>query len=281
MTLGTRIAHGREAEVYAWTGVPNAVVKLYRAGFTGGRAEVAALRGLAGSGVAPKLLDVVEVDGRTGLVLERLDGADLLSVLQHRPWRVGVLARELAGAALRLHRVAAPAELPDLKEMLAERIDAAGLDPALRDHTLRVLDGLPAGDRLCHGDLHPGNAVRTAAGVSIIDWPGASRGVPSADLARSLFLLRLADPLPDTAWTMRVIMATGRYAFAAAFARAYRRGAAQPLDRIDEWLLVHTAARLAEGVPAERDRLVAAVVAHAASPARAAGTTPQGARTNG
>src|SRR5215467_295134 len=190
--LGAMIAQGREAEVYAWTG--DAVLKLYRDGFGGHGAEAAALASLDGTGIAPRLLDTATIDGRLGLVLQRVDGVDMLAVLRHQPWRVVGLARTLADAALHIHRVPAPIDLPDLIDVLGDRIDSAGLDPRLRDFARRVLDTLPAGDRLCHGDLHPGNAVVTAEGTSIIDWPGATRGAPAADFARSLLLLRQAEP---------------------------------------------------------------------------------------
>ncbi len=40
----------------------------------------------------------------------------------------------------------------------------------------RLLGTQPKGNRLCHGDFHPGNAVVTQDAVSIIDWAGATQG---------------------------------------------------------------------------------------------------------
>ncbi|MGX7674465.1 hypothetical protein [Plantactinospora sp. DSM 117369] len=65
----------------------DAVLKLYRPGFGGHRAEAAALANLDGHGVAPKLIDTVDRDDRTGLVLERLAGSDMLARLGAQPWR--------------------------------------------------------------------------------------------------------------------------------------------------------------------------------------------------
>src|SRR5689334_1819136 len=166
--VGSRIAQGRQADVYTWDG-DRAVLKLYREGLDMQAAEAAALTRLNGTGIAPRLLDTVTIDGRVGLVLQRLDGLDMLTLLQRQPWRLPSLARMLAHAALRVHRVQAPSDLPDLIEVLGERIEAADLDTRLREFALRVLHTLPAGDRLCHGDLHPGNTVVTSNGVSIID----------------------------------------------------------------------------------------------------------------
>jgi hypothetical protein len=252
--IGVKLGSGREADVHAWGG--DAVVKLYRPGFGGHRAEAVALSTLDGYGVAPGLIDVVECDGRTGLVLERLGGPDMLSLLQRQPWRLLGLARELAGAHLVVHEVPAPRELPDLRQVLAARIADAAMPPHLRDYALRVLDRLPDGDRLCHGDYHPGNVLVAAGRTAVIDWANAARGVPQADHARTLLLLRWADPLPGTPLVSRALMTVGRSAFAHRYARAYRAGRPRPSRQVHLWLVVHAAARLAEGIEVESATLI-------------------------
>ncbi len=252
--LGARLGAGREADVHAWG--DDAVVKLYRHGVGGHRAEALALAELDGQGVAPKLIDTVFRDGRTGLVMERLDGTDMLSVLQQRPWRVLGVARTLADVHLTVHRVEAPAALPGVRELLAARIDDAALPSRLRSHALRVLEGLPDGVSLCHGDFHPGNVLMIQDRVAVIDWPGAARGVPEADHARTRLLLRWADPLPGTSLLSRAVMTGGRSAFADSYERAYRHGMSARSPRSDPWLIVHAAARLAEGIDDEHPRLL-------------------------
>ena len=181
--MGPQLGAGREADVYAFG--DDAVLKLYHPGFGGHRAETVALRSLDGRGVAPKLLDVVDCDGRTGLVVERLAGPDLLTLLQRRPWRIHAFARSLTQAHLAIHRVPAPAELADLRQVLAARIQAAAVPRHLRAFAARVLDGLPDGDRLCHGDYHPGNVLLADGRTAVIDWGAATRGAPEADHART------------------------------------------------------------------------------------------------
>jgi Ser/Thr protein kinase RdoA (MazF antagonist) len=250
--IGPKVGEGREAEVYAWG--DDAVVKLYRPGYLGRRAEAVALAALDGHGLAPRLIDVVDRDGRQGVVLERLAGSDMLGLLPRQPWRVLGLARALAKAHRAVHEVRAPEDLPDLRQVLAARIDDAALPQPLRAFTLRVLDGLPTGDRLCHGDFHPGNVLVAADRVGVIDWANAARGVPEADHARTLLLLRWADPLPGTPLITRALMAAGRSVFAHGYARTY--GGSQRLPRVDSWLTVHAAARLAEGIEVEQPTLI-------------------------
>ncbi len=246
---GPMLGAGREAEVYAWGDA--AVLKLYRPGFGGHTAEVAALRSLDSQPIAPRLLDTIERDGRTGLVLERVSGPDMLILLQRQPWRVLRLAAALATAHRAVHQVAAPADLPDLRTILATRIHEAALPTRLRDFALRILDGLPDGDRLCHGDYHPGNVLLATDRTAVIDWAAAARGVPEADHARTLLLLRWADPLPATPPLSRALIAAGRSLLTHRYTHTYRRGAATP-RRVDSWLLVHAAARLSEGINAEQ-----------------------------
>ncbi|GAA2228245.1 aminoglycoside phosphotransferase family protein [Promicromonospora sukumoe] len=258
-SIGPRIGVGREAEVYAWG--PDAVVKLYRSGFDGHHTEALALAGLAGYRVAPALVDVVTGDGRPGLVLERLAGADMLDVLRRRPWQVRALARTLAETHLAVHEVLGPADLPDVRQVLAARIGGATLSRELRGFALRLLDGLPSGDRLCHGDYHPGNVMVGGDRVSVIDWPNAARGVPEADHARAILLLQWADPLSAVprggpGLAKRGLIAAGRSMLTRGYALTYADGAPGELRDLESWLVVHAAARLSEGVAAERARLL-------------------------
>lgn len=245
---------GREAEVLAWGN--DAVVKLYRPGFLGYRAEAMVLATLDGGGIAPTLVDTVDCDGRTGLVLERLGGVDMLSLLRRQPWRLLHLARALAVTHLAVHEIRAPGELPELRQVLAARITDAAMPPHLRGYALRVLDDLPEGDQLCHGDYHPGNVLVAVDRIVVIDWPNAARGVPEADHARTILLLRWADPLPDTPLVSQALIMTVRSVFAHRYARAYRDCSPQPLRHVDDWLVVHAAARLAEGIESEHATLI-------------------------
>ena len=243
------------------------VIKLYRAGIDGHVAEPTALASLHHANIAPRLEDTVTVNGRIGLVLERLDGDDMLTLLQHRPWHMPGMARTFAHAILRVHQILAPTDLPNLIEVLDTQINAADVDPRRRQLALRTLKTLPAGDRLCHGDLHPGNAIVTTTGTRIIDWPAATRGQPSADLARILLLLRQADPQPDTPWGARILLAAGRSTFANIFEHAYRNATRHRPSNMNAWTLVNAAARLAEGIAAERAHLIKAIDA-ASHPAK-------------
>jgi aminoglycoside phosphotransferase (APT) family kinase protein len=120
----------------------------------------------------------------------------MLDVMPARPWRLGAYARHFAELHAGLHAKSVP-DLPRQRERVEARVRSAPLEARWRDAALRLLDTLPDGDRLCHGDFHPANVILSGAGPVIIDWPDATSGNPLADVARTLTLIRfgpLAEP---------------------------------------------------------------------------------------
>ena len=115
---------------------------------------------------------------------------------------------------------------------------------------------LPPGDRLCHGDYHPQNVLGTLKAPVIIDWGDASRGAPSADVARTLLLLRMAELPPETSAAMRSLAAIGRRMLARRYLAVYRRHAAERTSQLDDWMFVRAAARFNEEIEVEYPRLL-------------------------
>ena len=248
-----RIAQGREAEIFEWG--DGAVLKLYRGEGFGLELEAAALAAITSAGgPAPRPLGRHDIDGRPGLLISRVDGIDMLAMLEKTPWRLVGLARRLARAHVEIGRIAAPPGLPGTKELLAERIAAGPLDADLRDFGLEHTAALPDGDRLCHGDFHPGNVLVTAESISVIDWPLASRGHPTADYARSALLMAIGDPPPVSRF-MRMLVMVGRRWFSGAYAAAYERQVPVDPEDVRHARIAHTAARFTEGIEVEFPRL--------------------------
>lgn len=100
--------------------------------------------------------------------------------------RAGVPDRHLASTAADLAMVWASPELTQLDEHERTRIPA--LDAWIR-RKIRAYEDLRPPALLTHGDLHPGNAIRTAtddagpdARLTIIDWTDAAFAWPGVDL---------------------------------------------------------------------------------------------------
>ncbi len=260
MNKGALIGRGRTAEIYAWG--DRHALKLFYAGWpaANAQAEAAVARRVRASGArAPAVDGVIEVDGRPGIVYERVDGPSLLRRASAQPWTLLRSARLLAELHAELH--ARPASgLPSQRQYLIEQIHAA---PALsieqKKAALDTLAQLPDGEALCHGDFHPDNILLTARGPIIIDWPLAMRGNPLADVARTSLLLRLGALPPGTPG--RWLIETGRALFHHLYLRRYIQHRVVSRGDIATWQLPIAAARLSEGVSGEEKPLLALISA--------------------
>lgn len=252
------LAQGREAEVFLQS--DGTVLKLWRDPASEWRleCEAAALTALAEAGVpAPLFVTRMVVDGRPGLVMRRLDGPDLLTRLGRQPLTFLRAGKTLGIAHSAMHDVVAPPQLPLLNDALRERIlHAPPLPDDLRSAVLALLDRLPEGDRLCHGDFHLGNVMGTWKTPVIIDWGDASRGDPVADVARTDLMQRLGDLPPGSPSVIRLLAPIGRDALAASYLYTYRRRHKVDRRLLKEWRLVRAAARLIEPIPSEHPKLI-------------------------
>jgi aminoglycoside phosphotransferase (APT) family kinase protein len=152
----------------------------------------------------------------------------------------------------------------ELLERGADRVPAE-----LAAEARSALAALPDGDRLCHGDFHPGNVLLTAAGPRVIDWAGAARGDPLADVSRTLLIMELGEVPAHAPALVRGLSRVGRSLLVRSYLAAY---GLRKRDLVDRWRRVLAIARLAEGIDAEREALLDHLAEHPAE-AKTLGTT--------
>jgi Ser/Thr protein kinase RdoA (MazF antagonist) len=255
-----RIGQGRAAEVFALDG--DRVIKVARAGAADSLdREAAAMRAAHAANMpVPRALELVEVEGRRALIMERARGIDMLTQLARRPWTIVRAGAKLGRLHARLHETLAPAELPSLKQTLMDRIAVSAHVPAaVRDRVLPLLRELPDGDRLCHLDFHPANVMAAGSHMTVIDWPGACRGDPLADAALTVITLRGGKTGPGTALITRLLAPIGRALLLRGYERSYRRYGSFDADRFARWLVVAAAQRLTYGLAGEEGLLLRAI----------------------
>jgi aminoglycoside phosphotransferase (APT) family kinase protein len=253
ITSLTKIAEGREAEMFAWE--DGRILRLLRSpeGAWQNELQKTALEVARSNGVrVPAVLGTATVEGRPGLIMERIEGVDYLTLIGRQPWQVFPAARISGELHAKLHAAQAPSGLEALKARLRRQIESlSGLPPPLARFALEALDACPDGDRLCHGDFHPGNILRSKEGPVLIDWTNATRGDPEADVARTDLMLRIGEPPPGTSRFLRLLARVGRGILLSGYKRAYRR--VRPLDQelMARWGVPVAAARLSEGIREE------------------------------
>lgn len=267
MDIGRKIAAGREAEIYELPSEGHdeqpKVLKLFFAdrSVLHVNNELAISKTVCAAGFpAPAVFgDVVEFNGRFGIVYQRVPGTDMLLTALSRPWKAGSFGRELGTLHARLHGTASIefAGLPRLKDQLERKIsDVKELSEPERLRVLEILADLPDRDRIYHGDFHPGNVIVGVNGQHmVLDWANAGTADPLADVARTWLLISIGW----RAAPQRATRIMGRWLsswFLRSYLKAYFASTGAEIASIDRWRTVTAAARLSENIPAETKHLV-------------------------
>ena len=251
---GHRIGAGRTAEVFEWGN--DRALKLLRPGLpreliASEAAKTAAAR--AAGAPAPAIYEQIEIEGRSGVVVDRLGSRSMLGQILASPWGTWGWGRELA----RVHAsvlACQSTELPNVKEVLAERIGKA--DPLPRVQRNRAKDALrhlPDGSAVLHGDFHPDNVFSTPSGPVLIDWTDATRGCMAADVVRTLWLLSTSALPPDLPRRRRALVLVGL--LRTSYVRRSKRLTRVTREDLAGWWLPVLAARLSEGIESEEGAL--------------------------
>jgi len=253
-TLATPIANGRTAEIYAWQ--DGYILKLYHdwcpSYWVEYESKVA--HALVAKGIStPAATEIVEVNGRRGLVFERVTGISMLQDMNSRQWTIFSHARALAKLQAKINQLSI-AGLSSGKDGMAHAIrQAPHLNDDLRARVLKQLEALPSGDKVCHGDFHPGNIMLTDKDAIVIDWMTVSAGNPMADFALTTLLLTIG---PKGAGKMlsplvRLIISL----FYQHYSKHYLQFIPDKSNEREKWMPIIAAARLNERIEPEREYL--------------------------
>jgi aminoglycoside phosphotransferase (APT) family kinase protein len=187
----------------------------------------------------PAVWGVQKISGRWGIVFNRVSGASFAEQMRSDAAAIPQYLQILARLHTRIHAYPAN-QFSSLKGWLGTSITRAmPLDEPRKQILLNGLKDMPDGDRLCRGDFHPMNVLGDASQPIVIDWPNACRGDPAGDVCRSYLILKLhADEIAEP------------------YLDAYCRAASVSRHTILDWLAYVAAARLAEVVPGEQNRLL-------------------------
>jgi aminoglycoside phosphotransferase (APT) family kinase protein len=207
----------------------------------------------------PKVYERVKIDGREGMVYERIEGPSLLSELAVKPWNVVRFARSLAELHIQVHDVRAPTNLETQREWAKGGIPETKKIPKdIQTRILQLLDSMPEGNQLCHGDFHPGNIVVTQKGPVIIDWMTASKGVACGDVARTSVILEAAKAPEGT--PMRWLLEWIRKLFLATYLKTYFQFKPEEKETLDAWRAVMAANFIADVSVSEEEENLFTIV---------------------
>lgn len=153
-------------------------------------------------------IERIDMPAGRAIIYPEITGPTMLMHMRKHPLGSGSSLRQMGLLHQRIHACTAPALRP-LKQVLSTDIAYGPASPELQEAAQRLLDSLPDGEALLHGDFHLGNVLVAPEGPTAIDWSKAARGDITADILRTEMLLRFGqgpeDPLTNMArdWAAR------------------------------------------------------------------------------
>jgi aminoglycoside phosphotransferase (APT) family kinase protein len=241
--------------LYAWG--EDQLVKLYGDGASAGWVEHMARidHALYAAGLpVPAAGEIIEIDGRFGLIYERIEGGsmadDLLGTPEPDGDAVVQLACVFADVHAQIHACGSIPEVPSQRQLFSTVIRRiAVLPPDLKEAVLKALDEMPEGDRLCHGDFHPYNVLMSPRGPVVIDWNNAHIGNPLEDVARSKLMLSgvsMSEPSQRSSIDL----------FTKAYLERYFQLRPHDQQQLVAWQPIVAAMRLSDNIPGLQEWLL-------------------------
>lgn len=221
--------------------------------------EIEIMKSLSNTVVhVPKVYEFLTIEGRSAVVVERIFGDTMLTDLRKHPLSILNKAKVLASLHISL---AQNGTVNNLKPMKSRARFLTGstdlLKPELKAFVYGLIDELPEGNELCHGDFHPGNILMKESKNFIIDWFGAYKGDLLSDVAHTYLILTNVPRFSGINPIRHFVMKQSGSLLARKYLRAFKKQ--RPFDEsvFSKWLVVKAAERISYGLPTEKPRLFA------------------------
>ena len=244
MILREPIASGNTADIYLHE---NQIIKIFKdhlpdteSNYEAQKQRVAFESGLR----VPKILDVKKVNGKQSIIMEYVEGKTLGELVTENMDQVGSFLEMSVNIQMEIHAVLTES-LEPMRIKLQRQIEAVeGMDVQVKTFLLKKLASMGMEKRLCHGDFHLYNLIKSVDGIFIIDWVDASSGDPRADVCRTYILYSQVS-----------------LDIAELYLQLYCEKSGWSRNEILEWAPIIAAARLSENVATEdSDRLMKYIV---------------------
>lgn len=251
------IGQGNTAEIYRLD--DNKILKLFRNGLYKGIIEKEYQNGIIIQNIldcVPKVYEMVEINGRHGIVYEEIHGRDMLKIMIGSFWKINDYAKELAHYHLSIQKPVMD-NLSTVKKKLEEDLYSVDiLSDENKEIVQKYIKQLPEGNVLCHFDFHPGNVMIANNKKVVLDWMTACKGDACADVARTCLMLKYGE-VTHAPWIIRRVISFIQHHIYKIYIREYLTISQRNIEDINSWELPVAAARLREWISEkEKNRLL-------------------------
>lgn len=243
MNLGNPIAKGNTADIYLYEGK---VVKLFhdrlpdsKAEYEANKQRIAYSQGLP----VPQVFEVTRINGKQAVIMEYVKGVPFGDLIQQDGTHMETYLALSVDIQIEIHSKTTSG-LEAMRDKLTRQLRGANaLSDTSKASLLARLAGMPLENKLCHGDYHVFNLIKSENKTVIIDWVDSSSGCPCADVYRSYLLyLQSSSSLAE------------------AYLRLYCEKRDLSRNDIFAWAPIVAGARLSENVSSENADLLLNIV---------------------
>ncbi len=148
----------------------------------------------------PITYDVVETELGYGVLFEILNGTTLGKFLTAHPEKFDEYSEKFAGLLCTLNSIEADEDIyPDFVQVYHDRADHAKkyITDSEAETMKRIIDAVPRGTTMIHGDYHPNNVMIDSSGeLMIIDMADISRGNGFFDIGGTYTMMKFVPAFP-------------------------------------------------------------------------------------
>ncbi|MHA6253085.1 aminoglycoside phosphotransferase family protein [Oceanobacillus sp. CAU 1775] len=245
MNLNHLIAKGNTATIYL---SDNKIIKVFNDYLPDTESEYEAnkQRYAYASGLpVPKVFDVTKIDGEQAIIMEYIQGETLGELMLKDKEKAEYYLDISVDVQMKIHRIMPNTrEMESMVEKLSRQIEnSTQLDYKQKANLINKMNSMSYDYRLCHGDFHLFNLIRTDNHVVIIDWVDASAGDIRADVYRTYLLYsQISFELAET------------------YLRIYCEKSGLSKSDVFQWAPIIAGARLAEAVSTESSERLLKIV---------------------
>lgn len=243
MNLGKPIAKGNTAKIYL---SENKIVKVFYDFLpdTESIKEANKQKHAYSCGLpVPKILDVTKINGKQAIIMEYIKGEILGELMFKDKEQAEYYLNISVDMQLEIHSII-PKSIESMYDKLYSQIETVNkLDKRKKSYLLKKMESITYENRLCHGDFHLFNLIKTDEQVVVIDWVDSSAGDIRADIYRTYLLYsQISSELADM------------------YLRLYCEKSDLLKSDIFQWAPIIAGARLSESVSSENSERLLKII---------------------
>jgi len=208
---------------------------------------------------APFFHESTIINGREGIVYERINGETLAEFILKNPFKIKSIGKDMATIHFDIHSNNSCKLLQQKNNFENAIEDSKNILGGRTTKILQLLNILQDSDAICHGDFHPGNIMVHNKGYIAIDWMNAYSGNPLSDVVRTQLMINGPDLPDDISIILKVFVRLIKKCLYKVYTKKYCNLAGIDNSELDRWIPIVAASRLRENIPGEKKWLLSLI----------------------